>query len=307
MIDNGSNDNSVQLIKEKFTKIKLVILKENLGFAGGYNEGLKQLNHEYFIIVNSDIEVTENWIPPIINLLESSNEIAAVQPKVLNYNKKEEFEYAGAAGGFIDLFGYPFCRGRLFYNVEQDKSQYNNNLEIFWSSGACMAIKARDFNLVNGFDFDFFAHMEEIDLCWRLKNQGKKIMFCHESKVYHVGGGTLNYNSPQKTYLNYRNNLYMIHKNFKGKTPLWLIILIRIILDQISGLRFIFEGTSKNILEIQRAHLHYFYQIKKTQKKREKIQKYPINLMKGVLKTLLIWEFFIKKKHFFSEIKKTNG
>jgi len=236
--------------------------------------------------------------------LKKNSDIAAVQPKILNYNKKEEFEYAGAAGGFIDLLGYTCCRGRLFYKVEHDRSQYNNNLEIFWASGACMAIRAQDFNLVNGFDFDFFAHMEEIDLCWRLKNQGKKIMFCHESKVYHVGGGTLNYNSPRKIYLNYRNNLLMIHKNYLGKSPLWLIIFLRIILDQISGVRFIFEGKFKNILEIQRAHLHYFCQIKKAQKKRKNIKKSTLNLMEGVLRTLFIWEFFFKKKIFYSEIKK---
>jgi GT2 family glycosyltransferase len=302
VIDNGSTDNSVELIHQQFKEIETLTLEKNLGFAGGYNEGLKQLNHKHFIIVNSDIEVTKNWISPIIKLLESDDQIAAVQPKILNYNKKQEFEYAGAAGGFIDIFGYPFCRGRIFYNVEKDLGQYDGDLDIFWSSGACMAIKSKDFKEIGGFDFDFFAHMEEIDLCWRLKNQGKRIMFCSKSLVYHVGGGTLNYNTPKKTFLNYRNNLWMIHKNFSGKSPLWLVILIRIILDQISGFRFIIEGNPKNILQINKAQIGYFKNILKIHKKRNKIKKHPLRKMKGVLNNLLIWEYFVKQKKYFNEI-----
>ncbi len=306
VIDNGSTDQSIQLLESDFKDVKVVTLETNLGFAGGYNEGLKELKHDYFIIVNSDIEVTENWIPPLLSILKNNPNVAAVQPKILNYNKKNEFEYAGAAGGFIDILGYPFCKGRIFDNLERDNNQYNQVSEIFWSSGACMVIKSIDFKKHGGFDADFFAHMEEIDLCWRLKNNGKSIMYCPESTVYHIGGGTLNYNSPKKTLLNYRNNLWMIHKNFMGKNPLFIIIVFRIILDQISGLRFLVKGEIKNLIAIYRAHIQYFTNLSSIQKKRKKIKKIPLNEMNGVLNHIIIWEYFINQKRIFTEITNAN-
>ena len=305
VIDNGSTDQSVNLLKTDFKNVKIVGLENNLGFAGGYNEGLKELKYEYFIIVNSDIEVTKNWIPPLIETLKNNPNVAAVQPKILNYNKKDEFEYAGAAGGFIDILGYPLCRGRIFDSLEIDNNQYNKISEIFWSSGACMVIKSIEFQKYGGFDSDFFAHMEEIDLCWRLKNNGKNIMYCPESTVFHVGGGTLNYDSPKKTYLNYRNNLCMIHKNFKGNTPIFIIILLRIILDQISGLRFLFKGEFKNLFSIYKAHLYYFTNLLHIQNKRKKIKKLPMKKMKGVLNHIIIWKYFINQKRIFTEITKS--
>ena len=302
VIDNGSTDNSIELINKDFHEVKTIELKENLGFAGGYNEGLKQLDHQYFILVNSDIEVTESWITPLIKMLDQNPDASSVQPKILNYNSKEEFEYAGAAGGFIDMFAYPICRGRIFTTIEKDNGQYDDNCEIFWSSGACMAVRADVFSTYNGFDKDFFAHMEEIDLCWRLKNNGRKILFCHESIVYHVGGGTLIYNSPRKTFLNYRNNLCMIHKNYYGSLPLFLLIIIRIYLDQLSGLRFLIKGDITNVIAIYKAQFSYLFKIPELKAKRVANKQAVFINLTGVLNRSVIWEYFLEQKRIFAKI-----
>lgn len=290
-------------MKNNHLEIRTISLEKNLGFAGGYNEGLEQINAEYFIIVNSDIEVTKNWIPPLIEVLKNNNSISAIQPKILSLTNKDYFEYAGAAGGFIDLLAYPFCRGRVFNHVELDEKQYNTYSEIFWASGACMAIKSKDFNVVGGFDKDFFAHMEEIDLCWRLKNLGKHIFYTSESNVYHYGGGTLEYSSPKKTYLNYRNNLWMIHKNFKGKIPLLLFIVIRIFLDQISGLKLLLSGDLKGCLSIVKAHFSYIISIGELNFKRKQYSKLNFHDLKGYTNKSAIWNYFFLKRKTFSEIK----
>ena len=302
VIDNGSNDNSVNFLKSSFTEINVIELTNNLGFAGGYNEGLKKIDSKYFIIVNSDIEVTPNWISPLVKILENNSNISAVQPKILSHKNKGQFEYAGAAGGFIDRLGYPFCRGRVFDHLELDNGQYDKHSEIFWSSGACMAIKAKDFNNVGGFDEDFFAHMEEIDLCWRLKNLGKSIFYTGESIVYHVGGGTLKYNAPRKTYLNYRNNLWMIHKNYKSNLPLFLFILLRMILDQISGIKLILSGNFNGYFSILKAHFHYLFTLRKTQAKRVKLSKKHFKSLSGYYNNSTIWDYFFLGKKEFSKI-----
>ncbi len=305
LIDNFSHDNSIKFVESQYPEITIIKLDKNHGFAGGYNQGLKKLSHKYFLIVNSDIEVSKNWIKPLIDLLKSDSNISVVQPKILNFNKKDEFEYAGAAGGHIDLLAYPICKGRIFNNIEKDMGQYENNTEIFWASGACMAIRADDFISTGGFDKDFFAHMEEIDLCWRLKNKGKKVLYTNKSIVYHVGGGTLNYGSAKKTFLNYRNNLWMIHKNYDGNIPLWLILISRIVLDQISGIRFLLTGQLKHIFQIYRAHFSYVSSLNKTQNKRKKIKKLPTYQMIGLIKQIVIWQYFIKQKRIFTDIIKS--
>ena len=302
VIDNGSSDDSLLYLNNNFPSIKTIQLEKNLGFAGGYNEGLKKINAEFFIIVNSDIEVTKNWIPPLIKVLKNNTNISAVQPKIKSYNNKDYFEYAGAAGGFIDALAYPFCRGRVFDYAELDKKQYDTYSEIFWSSGACMAIKSKDFKDVGGFDKDFFAHMEEIDLCWRLKNLGKNIFYTSESTVYHFGGGTLKYNSPKKTYLNYRNNLWMIHKNYKGEIPLILFVLIRILLDQISGFKLVLSGDLKGYFSIIKAHFSYIISIGKMNVKRKQFSKINFHELEGYSRKSTIWNYFFLKRKTFSEI-----
>ncbi len=273
-----------------------------MGFAGGYNEGLKQINSKYYVLVNSDIEVTKSWINPLIKVLENNQNIVAVQPKILSYQNKNHFEHAGAAGGFIDRFGYPFCRGRIFNFTERDQKQYDDCQEIFWASGACMAIKAEEFKKIGGFDQSFFAHMEEIDLCWRFKNLGKNIFFTSESLVYHVGGGTLNYDSPNKIFLNYRNNLWMIHKNYHANSPLFYFISFRLFLDQISALRLLISGKIKSFLAIEKAHFQYLKSLRKIHKKRKTIKKSNLHLHKGYSKRSIIWNYFLKGNKKFSEI-----
>tara|TARA_B100001758_G_scaffold129168_1_gene111146 strand:- start:460 stop:1476 length:1017 start_codon:yes stop_codon:yes gene_type:complete len=304
IIDNGSTDNSVAFLNNEFPDLKLIKLKKNLGFAGGYNEGLKELNYTYFAIVNSDIEVTKNWISPNIKTLESNENIVAVQPKIKSYHERDKFEHAGAAGGWIDKLGFPFCRGRVIDSLEKDVDQYNDTTEIFWASGACMFVKAKDFFIQKGFDASFFAHMEEIDLCWRWKNSGKSIVYCGESTVYHVGGGTLNYNSPKKVFLNHRNNLYMIHKNFKGNSPLMAIILYRLILDGLACFKYTLSGKPHFIKSILKAHFAYYKNIKGLNAFRKNTKLKYFNKMKGVLNSSIIWKYYVLQKCKFVELFK---
>ena len=211
--DNGSTDNSIELLKSTFTQVRTIILDKNYGFAGGYNKELTQIDSEYFVLLNSDIEVTEHWLDNLLNYMVLHKEVAACQPKILSQVNRSYFEHAGASGGFIDKYGFPFCRGRIFGKVEQDTGQYDNTIDVFWATGACLMIRSEVFKKVGGLDDEFFAHMEEIDLCWRLKNRAYRIVCVPESTVYHVGGGTLHTEHPYKTYLNFRNNLLMLYKN----------------------------------------------------------------------------------------------
>ncbi len=272
VIDNQSTDDSINYIQNTFPNVNLIINKSNGGYSKGYNDGLKKINAKYFILINSDIEVTKNWTIPIITLMDSSIKIAACQPKILDYNNKNMFEYAGASGGFIDYLGYPYCRGRIFNSIEEDKGQYNNPIEIFWATGACICIRSKYFIESNGFDEDFFAHQEEIDLCWRFKNKNYKVMCQPKSTVFHVGGGTLDPKSSFKTYLNFRNNLYMLFKNLQI-VDLLIVLPIRLVLDGIAAFTFIFNQNGFNhFISIIKAHFSFYFNLPLLLSKRNKIK-----------------------------------
>ena len=230
--DNASTDDSVDVMQSLFSDVPLIRLEQNWGFAEGYNRALQQVKSDYYVLLNSDVEVTDGWLRPLIETMEADDTIAACQPKVLDYKRKTHFEYAGAAGGFVDRYGYPYCRGRVFDTVEEDKAQYDTPCDIFWATGAALMIRSVDYRNVGGLDERFFAHMEEIDLCWRLRARSRRVVCVPQSTVYHVGGATLNYNSPRKTYLNFRNNLLMLYKNLPDG-DLFKVMLFRAVLDYI--------------------------------------------------------------------------
>jgi GT2 family glycosyltransferase len=300
--DNASTDDSVKFLNENFPDLRIISFSENHGFAGGYNKALKEIEAEYFILLNSDVEVTEQWIEPVISFMEKNTEVACCQPKIKSWNDKHLFEHAGAAGGFIDKYGYPFCRGRMFLTLEKDTFQYNDVKEIFWATGACMFIRSKVFHEMNGFDEEFFAHMEEIDLCWRMQNKGYKIYCVPQSEVYHVGGGTLPKNNPRKTYLNFRNNLMMIHKNLPSSTLLF-VFFFRLILDGIAGIKFLFEGGVKDCAAVIKAHF-YFYSHYSGRKQIRKAaqQSVKIHNKKNIYQHSIVYDYFIKGKRNFSEL-----
>ncbi len=268
IVDNASEDDSVEYVKAKFPHINLILNSENNGYAKGYHDALTKIKADYFVLLNSDVEVTENWLNPIILLMEDNSSIAACQPKILDYNNRKQFEYAGASGGFIDYLGYPYCRGRIFDDIEKDTGQYDDVKEIFWASGACIFIRSIAYHEVGGLDEDFFAHQEEIDLCWRLKNRGYKIMVQPSSIVYHVGGGTLAVGSSFKTKLNFRNNLYMLFKNLPIYILLFLLPL-RLLLDGLAAIIFITKPQGiKHVISIIQAHFEFYLMIPKLITKR---------------------------------------
>jgi len=288
--DNASTDDSVDYVKINFPTVKIIVNASNGGYAKGYNDVLKQIDAEYFVLINSDIEVTAGWLSPIISLMDSDKQIASCQPKILNYNSKTKFEYAGASGGFIDNLGYPFCRGRIFDDLEQDKGQYNDAVEVFWATGACLFVRSTHFWELGGLDEDFFAHQEEIDLCWRLKNKGYKIMVQPKSVVYHVGGGTLNAGSPFKTHLNFRNNLFMLFKNLPISS-LFTTIPMRLVLDGVAALTFLNkEKGLEHVLAIAKAHFSFYFAIPNLIAKRQKISQ------KNSLVGKMNWSILVKNK-----------
>ncbi|WP_372950750.1 glycosyltransferase family 2 protein [Mariniphaga sp.] len=300
--DNGSTDHSTAFLKEKFPSVKIIELEKNYGFAEGYNQALKQVNADYLVLLNSDVEVTPNWLEPCISMLKADKNLAAVQPKILSYEKPHQFEYAGAAGGFIDLFGYPFCRGRILNRMEPDLGQYNSPTPIFWASGACLFIKAESFKKANGFDGDFWAHMEEIDLCWRLKNQGYKIAYQPVSVVFHLGGGTLSYNSPKKVYLNFRNNLFMLFKNLP-RNQFTRIFFARMILDGVAALKFLLGFHFYSFWAVLKAHASFYRNLGKLIKKRKKLLKLTtVKKQTEIYRGSIMWKFFIQKKRKFSDL-----
>jgi GT2 family glycosyltransferase len=268
--DNASSDDSIAYLKNIHPDIRIIQLGRNHGFAGGYNLALQQIKADYYILLNSDIEVTDNWILPVIELMQADPSVAACQPKIRSYNEPKKFEYAGAAGGFIDKYGYPFCQGRLFQSLEKDEGQYDQAKEIFWATGACMFVRADVFHKLGGFDDDFFAHMEEIDFCWRAKNQGYKIMYCPDSTIFHIGGGTLPKNNSRKTYLNIRNNIIMLFKNLESDR-LVRVLAARIVLDYIAAFKFLVDGGFKDMAAVIKAHFYFWRNLSRLRKKREKI------------------------------------
>jgi len=299
--DNASTDSSIEILRKNFPQVKLIEFTENYGFCGGYNRALKQLDADFFAIINSDIEVTENWIGPILELFDQNEQIAAIQPKLLDYNKKDKFEYAGGAGGFIDKFGYPFCRGRIFESIETDRGQYDDNREIFWATGACFFIRAKLFEEYGGFDETFFAHMEEIDLCWRMKMDGYKILHCGSSKVYHVGGGTLAYSNPRKTYLNFRNSMMLLIKNLPAGELLWKLPF-RWMVDYIAILKFIMTGHKRDGIMILKAHLFILKNFFKTLRKRKTINKKRYNAV-GLYPKWVLFDYHVAGVRKFGDLK----
>ncbi|WP_316788411.1 glycosyltransferase family 2 protein [Pedobacter frigoris] len=299
--DNASTDGSVAFVRENYPNIRIIENDHNYGFAEGYRKLLEQVDADYYVLLNSDVEVPENWIQPVIDQMQSDPMIAAAQPKIKWQKDKTQFEYAGAAGGYLDLHGFPFCKGRLFDTVEPDHQQYNQAGEIFWASGAALFIKSKQWKEVGGLDPDFFAHMEEIDLCWRLKNLGYKIVYCPDAEVYHVGGGTLNANNPYKTYLNFRNNLIILQKNLP-LADAYSRVFIRMCLDFIAWIHFLVQGKTDFAFAVNKAHWHFLKSLSTNAKKRTAKQ---ISFSKhtGQYPSSIVYAYFIKKIRSFSQLK----
>ena len=299
--DNASTDQSVQYLTDNFPQVELIVLKENHGFAKGYNEALEHVDADYYMLLNSDVEVHADWLNTMVELLEQDANNVACQPKILGFKNKHLFEYAGGAGGWLDLFGYPFARGRVFDICEEDKGQYEKTEEVFWASGAAMLIKRKVFHELNGFDEYFFAHQEEIDLCWRIHLSGYRILCCPQSVVYHVGGGTLPRGNSKKTFLNFRNNQILLAKNLPWSEKWWKIPF-RLFLDQVSALKGLISGDAGYFVAIFKAHLAFFdWALFKTQRrpehKRKKLKTFP-----GVYHGNVVWQHFALRKKYFTDI-----
>lgn len=308
VIDNGSTDLSVDFIREWYPEIRIVELSKNYGFAGGYNKGLTDIDTPYIALLNSDVLVTENWLDPILDHLSHNPETGAVQPEILSVENRQKYEYAGAAGGYLDTLGYPFCRGRIFNSVEPAEGQYMDKAEIFWASGAAAVIRTKVFKDLGGFDSGFFAHQEEIDLSWRMHRAGYRIYCLPESRVYHLGGGTLDYVNPRKDFLNFRNNLYMLAKNESFARLLWLIPA-RLILDGLAGLKFLLEGKPKSALAIIKAHMSFYVHLPLVLERRnlenELIRRKSIGIQNqaGRYQGSILWKYYAEGIRKFSELK----
>lgn len=301
LADNASSDNSVEFVKTNFPAVEVILNTSNGGFAKGYNDALKQVDSKYYLLLNSDIEVTEGWLNPLFEMIQSDEMIAGCQPKILSYREPGKFEHAGASGGFLDVDFFPFCRGRIFDRIENDEQQYDETSEVFWATGAALLIRSEVFHKLGGFDESFFAHMEEIDLCWRAKKMGYSFHVQPQSVVYHVGGGTLSYMSPRKTYLNFRNSLYMIVKNYEG----WLFpkLFIRMILDGIAGIRFLVKGEFKNLWAVLNSHFSMYANLSSLLKKRKQIRKSESNPNNnGFYKGSILWAYYFKRIGKFSQL-----
>jgi GT2 family glycosyltransferase len=295
--DNASTDKSIPYLKEKFSKVTIIQNKTNGGYAKGYNDALKNVTEDLLVLLNNDVEVTQNWLQPIINEFKRDNSLIAAQPKILDFNNKRCFEYAGAGGGFIDQLGYPYCRGRIFNTIEKDKGQYNDIKKIFWASGACFIVRSNEFKELNGFDENFFTHQEEIDLCWRIQQNGGIIKYIGNSTVYHIGGATLSNINPIKTFYNFRNSLLMLVKNIKS-SKVWIILFMRLLMDGIAGIHFLIQGKWKHTLAIVKAHFSFYSllprYINKVYKIRKEIKYYHIKS--------IVWNYFIRKNRIFKEL-----
>jgi GT2 family glycosyltransferase len=296
--DNASTDSSINYVKSSFPSIKIVKNDINGGYAKGYNDALQSIDADIYCLLNSDVEVTEDWLKPVIDIFKNEKNTAIIQPKLLDFKDKTKFEYAGAAGGFVDLYGYPYCRGRVFNHLETDQGQFNDVKEIFWASGACLFIRAEVYHQLEGFDEDYFAHQEEIDLCWRTQNIGYKIKYVGSSVVYHVGGATLKETNPHKTYLNFRNSLLNVVKNVPKKWFLF-VIFSRLLLDGVAGLKFMLELRPIHTWAIVKAHFSFYKNFPKFLKKRKKIQKKSTYN----LHTSIVWQYFILGRKKFHQLK----
>lgn len=297
--DNNSADGSQAFLQQAFPQVLLIPISTNLGFCGGYNFAFKQITADYYVLLNSDVEVTSQWLEPIIALLDNDPSIGAAQPKILSYNNKQQFEYAGAGGGFIDLLGYPFCRGRIFDTIEDDLGQYDDTIPVFWTSGACMVVRSGLYHSMGGLDETFFAHMEEIDLCWRMNRAGHKMMYCGKSTVYHVGGATLNKSNPRKTYYNFRNGIILLIKNLSA-SQLLVRLPIRIGLDWVAAIKFLFLGQGRDFLAVAKAHLyvliHFFYL---TSKRPFKLPYKARQIYPGAI----LFDYHLKRTRKFSDLR----
>ncbi len=305
--DNASTDDTLQYVQANFPSVKTLQIAVNHGFANGYYEALKQIQAKYYILLSADFEVTDGWFPPLHEAMERDEMLAACQPKIRYWRDRECFEYAGAGGGFMDKYGYLFCRGRIFFDIEKDHNQYDDNIEVFWASGGCFMVRAELYHKVGGLDHDFYAHMEEVDLCWRLKNAGYKIGYIGSSIVYHVGGSVISYGSPQKLYYNFRNNLILILKNEKGSRLLWLFPF-RFILDGIAGLRLLLTGNIKHTFIIVKAHFHVYREIGKWLGRRRNNKMLINNSSKGrneegIYNRSIVWDYFLLKRKKFTDLK----
>ena len=300
--DNASTDDSVAVVKDNFPTVRLVALDRNYGFADGYNRALEHVTAEYYLLLNSDVEVTEGWLEPMLSFMEKHPAAVACQPKILSYNKKTHFEYAGASGGFIDRYGYPYCRGRLFNSVEEDKGQYDDVCRIFWATGAAMMVRSVAFRSAGGFDGRFFAHMEEVDLCWRMLARGGEIYVVPQSRVYHVGGATLSKGNPRKTFLNFRNNLLMLYKNLPDG-ELRDVMRTRTVLDYVAALKFLLTGSWSDFKAVIRARREYRRMRGEYSEVREQ------NLAAALFPVIeersafsLLWQYYVKGKKYFSKL-----
>jgi GT2 family glycosyltransferase len=296
--DNNSSDDSVKFLGTHYPDLRIVKNEVNGGFAKGYNDALKQIEAEYYVLLNSDIEVSSGWVEPIISMMDADKTIGACQPKLLSFFEKNKFEYAGAAGGFIDKFGYPFCRGRVFQTLEEDHGQYDDIAEIFWATGACLFVRADLYHQLGGLDEGFFAHMEEIDFCWRLKNNGYKVMYCSQSVVYHVGGGTLPKSSSRKTYLNFRNNFSLLFKNLPARR-IFPVFSMRLMLDGVAAFKFLFDGGFKDFYAVLHAHFAFYRRLPSLRRKRKQLKHIDTPHMYN---GSVVFNYYLKKKKSFSDL-----
>lgn len=301
--DNASTDDTLQWVNDNYPTVKTVQIPINRGFANGYHEALKQIQAKYYVLLSADFEVTQGWFPPLINAMQRYTGLAACQPRIRYWREREYLEYAGAGGGFMDKYGYMFCRGRIFADLEKDEGQYNDDIEVFWASGGCMMVRADLYHKIGGLDNDFYAHMEEIDLCWRLKNAGYKIGYVGQSLVYHVGGSVISYGSPQKLFYNFRNNLILLTKNEKASKLLWLFPM-RLVLDGIAGLRLLLTGEFIGTWTILRAHFNFYGSLGKWLKRRRECSKHITHRNEeGIYKRSIVWDYFVLRKKVFPKLK----
>lgn len=303
MADNASTDDSVAFTQKHFPQVKIIQNPSNNGFAGGYNEALQHVQADIYVLLNQDVEVEPGWIEPVITLMEQQPDIAACQPKLRAYANPEEFEYAGAAGGWMDILGYTFCRGRILYTTEKDNGQYDDVQDIFWATGAALFIRSRCFHEVGGFDADFFAHMEEVDLCWRLQRVGYRICYCPGSRVYHVGGGSLPQGNPRKLYLNFRNNLIMLWKNLHPADR-WIILAQRFFLDLLAAVKSLVAGKPKDMAAIFRAFRDYSRWKRQYDPGKDQLPRKKLLQMKGVFHGIMIWRYYFLGRKKFSELER---